>query len=581
MMTVSSVFQNARGSYVRIWVHSIFIALLALSPFLYMMQVTERVYTSHSWETLGFITVLIGFLLLVWGMLDHYRTNALHAVGYRIDHELRQGVFDAVHRGDRPEAFRAYADISTLRQGLTGSLVESLMDATLSPIFIVVLFILHPVFGLVALGYILLLALLSARARAIWKAVRADSREQEDQAFAFGLATAARRETIRAMDILPGVRREWAGLEDRASDIVLKGHERAGLLDSAIGVLQQAQMVILVGTGATLYLLEEVSASAGMAAFIVMMRGVGPVVSVARNWSVLHELRMATARLDLILAEEPEEPKSPLPDMQGHVACDNLGFAGTDEKPVLTGIRFTVPAGSIVGVVGPSGAGKSTLLRLLAGAARPSTGSVKIDGFPLALWPAEQHGPATGYLPQAVDLLPGTIWQNVTRFAAYDPALTAAVTEALRMAGGLDIVQGRGRGLDFHLMDGGAPLSGGQRQRIGLARAFYRMPRVVVLDEPNSALDAEGEKNLAYSLTELKRAGSTVFFSTHKVNLLGICDYILVIMDGYMHSFSPRDDMLGRLNAAGNPLLAASQDAGRNDVDPNEDQDSGRVGEDA
>ena len=555
-MTVSSVIQNARGGYVRIWLHSVFITLLALTPFIYMMQVTERVYTSHSWETLGFISALIAFLLVVWGMLDHYRTNALQAIGYRIDHELREGVFDAVHRGDRPEAFRAYGDIGTLREGLTGTLIKSMMDASLSPVFIAVLFILHPVFGLVALAYIAVLALLSARARSIWKSVRAESRGHEDQAFSFGLSTATRRETIRAMNILPGVRREWADLEDRASDIVLRGHGRAGILDSAISVLQQAQLVILVGTGATLYLLEQVSATAGMAAFIVMMRGVGPVVSVARNWSVLYELRAAAERLDVVLADAPAEPLTALPAMQGHVSCENVVFMGADGKAVLSGIRFEVPAGSIVGVVGPSGAGKSTLMRLLSGAARPSSGTVKIDGFPLETWPAYQHGPATGYLPQGMDLLPGTIWQNVTRFAAYDPAETDAVTDALRMAGALDIVQGRGRGLDFRLQDGGAPLSGGQRQRIALARAFFRMPKVLVLDEPNSALDAEGEKNLVYSLTELKRAGSTVFFSTHKANLLGICDYILVIMDGYMHSFSTRDDMLGRLTTAGNPLLS-------------------------
>ena len=168
-MTVSSVIHNARGGYVRIWLHSVFITLLALTPFIYMMQVTERVYTSHSWETLGFISALIAFLLVVWGMLDHYRTNALQAIGYRIDHELREGVFDAVHRGDRPEAFRAYGDIGTLRDGLTGTLIKSMMDASLSPVFIAVLFILHPVFGLVAIAYIAVLALLSARARAIWR----------------------------------------------------------------------------------------------------------------------------------------------------------------------------------------------------------------------------------------------------------------------------------------------------------------------------------------------------------------------------------------------------------------------------
>jgi PrtD family type I secretion system ABC transporter len=554
-MKVSSVIQKARGSYVRIWIHSIFIALLALAPFIYMMQISERVYTSHSWETLGFVSVLIGVLMLAWGVLEHFRTNALHAIGHRIDHELREGVFEAVHRGERPEAFRAYGDIATLRQGLSGPLIEAVMDATLSPLFIAVLFILHPVFGLVGVGYIAALALLSARARAIWKEVRTEQRGPEDQAFGFGMATAARRETIRAMNILPGVRREWAELEDRASAIALAGQDRAGALDTAIAVLQHAQMVLLVGTGAVLYLMDQVSAAAGMAAFMVMMRGVGPVVSVARNWSTINELRSAAERLDVVLADAPPEATTPLPDMQGHVACDNLTLLGADGKPVLTGIRFEVPPGSVVGVVGPSGAGKSTLLRLLAGAGRPSSGSVKIDGFPMELWPAAQRGPQIGYLPQAVDLLPGTVWQNVARFAPYEPSLTMAVTDALRMAGALDIVQARGRGLDFRMLDGGAPLSGGQRQRIGLARAFFRQPKLVVLDEPNSALDAEGEKNLAYSLAELKRAGSTIFFSTHKAGLLGVCDYILVIMNGYMHSFSTRDDMLGRLNAAGNTVL--------------------------
>ena len=339
-MTVASIFQKARGSYVRIWLQSIFIAVLALTPFLYMMQVTERVYNSRSWETLIFITLLITFLMVVWGMLEHYRSSALQAVGYRIDHELRMGIFDAVHRGESPEAFRAYADVATLRSGLTGSLVKSLMDASLSPIFIVVLFILHPAFGLVSIGYIALLALLSAQARSIFKSVRTESRFYEDQAFAFGLSTAARRETIRAMNILPGVRREWAGLEDRASEIVLKGHSRVGMLDSAISMLQHAQIMILIGTGAVLFLLDQVTAAAGMAAFIVMLRGVGPVVAVARTWSTVHEMRAAAERVDSLLAAQPEEGQSALPDMQGVVTCDNLGYVGADEKPILNGIRF-------------------------------------------------------------------------------------------------------------------------------------------------------------------------------------------------------------------------------------------------
>ncbi|MBT9247767.1 ATP-binding cassette domain-containing protein (plasmid) [Gemmobacter fulvus] len=530
--------------------------MLALSPFLYMMQVTERVYSSRSWETLGFITVLTVFLMIVWAVLDHFRASALFAVGHRIDHELREGVFDAVHRGNKPEAFRAYGDITTVQQGLTGPLIEAAMDASLSPIYIVILFLLHPAFGFIAIGYILLLAVLSSRSKSIWQRVRAESREHEDRAFSFGLATATRRETIRAMNILPGVRREWSGLENKASGILLRGQTTANRIDSVISLLQQGQMVILIGAGAVLYLLDAASVNAGMAAFIVMMRGVNPVVSVARNWSMINDVRSAIQRLDIVLADVPADATTLLPEMQGQVSCDNLVVMGTDGKPVLSGIRFDVPAGSVVGIVGPSGAGKSTLLRMLSGAGRPSSGSVKIDGFPLHQWPEAQRGPDIGYLPQSVDLLPGTIMQNVTRFGPVTDAQAIAASEALRLAGALDIVQARGRGLDFRLQEDGAPLSGGQRQRIGLARALYGQPKVLVLDEPNSALDAAGEKTLLESITAVSQRGTTVFFSTHKVNMLGICDYILVIMDGYMHSFSTREDMLRRLTVAGNPLLS-------------------------
>lgn len=555
-MKVSSVIHKSRGSYVRIWGQSIFSAVLALSPFLYMMQVTERVYSSRSWETLGFITVLTVFLMIVWAVLDHFRASALFAVGHRIDHELREGVFDAVHRGNKPEAFRAYGDITTVQQGLTGPLIEAAMDASLSPIYIVILFLLHPAFGFIAIGYILLLAVLSSRSKSIWQRVRAESREHEDRAFSFGLATATRRETIRAMNILPGVRREWSGLENKASGILLRGQTTANRIDSVISLLQQGQMVILIGAGAVLYLLDAASVNAGMAAFIVMMRGVNPVVSVARNWSMINDVRSAIQRLDIVLADVPADATTLLPEMQGQVSCDNLVVMGTDGKPVLSGIRFDVPAGSVVGIVGPSGAGKSTLLRMLSGAGRPSSGSVKIDGFPLHQWPEAQRGPDIGYLPQSVDLLPGTIMQNVTRFGPVTDAQAIAASEALRLAGALDIVQARGRGLDFRLQEDGVPLSGGQRQRIGLARALYGQPKVLVLDEPNSALDAAGEKTLLESITAVSQRGTTVFFSTHKVNMLGICDYILVIMDGYMHSFSTREDMLRRLTVAGNPLLS-------------------------
>lgn len=555
-MRLSEIIRPSRPAYLRLWGQSVFSALLGLCPFLYMLQISERVFTSHSWETLGFLTLLIFGLMLVWTVLDHARQSALRALGHRIEAELRRGVYDAVHRGDRPEAFRAWTDIATLRQGLAGPLVTGAMDASLAPLFLAVLFLLHPVFGLAALGYILLLGLLSAQSRRLAARVRADSRREGDRAFAFGIATALRREVVRAMNLLPGTRREWERLQAKSALTQLQGEAQISPVDAAIAFLGQMQMVLMLGLGAVLYLQGAVSANVGMAAFVVMLRGVSPVLLLVRNLPLLSEMRAAIRRLDRLLASAVPRPQTHLPPMRGALSCEDLALAGLDGKPVLAGIRFALPAGAILAVVGPSGAGKSCLLRLLAGAAQPSGGSVLIDGFPLAQWPDDQRGAATGYLPQTVDLLPGSILQNVSRFAPDHPERMAAVTAALQLAGALDIVQSRSRGMEFVLREEGAPLSGGQRQRLGLARAFFGRPALLVLDEPNAALDAAGEQVLASSLSQLAQTGSTIVFSTHKLNLLGICDYILVVMNGFMHSFSPRDDMLARLNLGGNAVLS-------------------------
>lgn len=554
-MTVSSLLRAYRGRYLTIWSHSFFIALLALTPFIYLMQVHERVYASRSWDTLGFITAAVVFAMLVWTALKYYRERALQAIGHTIDERLRTEVFDAVHRSGEKDAFRAYVDIGTFRQGVTGSFVGNLLDASLAPIFIAVLYLLHPVFGWMAILYLLAIGLLSYVSRRIWKGIRADAKPLEDRAFGFGIATAAKSQTIRAMHLLPGVRRKWATLQDEATEIYMDGQRRAGLPDAALNLLEKAKIVIVIGVAAVLYLQDLVSASTGLAAFIIMMRGLGPVFSVARSWHVVQETRDAMGRIDALLERYAVTEKAPLPYFEGQLSCEGVGIVTPGGKSLLNGVQFSVPSGCILGVVGPSGAGKSTLLSLLSGGMAANRGTLKLGGFPIDQWPVEQLGPAIGYLPQGVDLLPGTIRDNVSRFAPATEETNAKVLEALRMAGALEFVQSRDVGLDFELAMDGAPLSGGQKQRIGLARAFYDMPKLVVLDEPSSALDAAGERTLAFSVAEIKRAGGTVVFSTHKAGLLDICDYILVIMDGYQHSFSTKEDMMNRFRLSGNQGL--------------------------
>lgn len=558
MVTVFSLIRKYSASYWAIWMHSVFIALLTLTPFLYLMQIHERVHTSRSWDTLWFITAIFGLALIVLGILSHYRSEALRAIGYLIDEDLRTKVFDAVHRSGASDAFRGYSDIAAFRNGTTGNFTINLFDATFAPLFIAVLFLLHPAFGWLGVAFIFVVGLLSYRSRKIWKEVKATSKQLEDRAFAFGIATASKHEIVRVMNLLPGVRRIWAGMQNDVAEVQLAGQAHANVYDAILLTLERSKIVFVTFLGAILYLLDEITAATGFAAFIVMMRGLGPVISVARNWPVLQEMQDAAGRIVALLEKHPFVEKARLPQLVGNIACDQVSLTAPNGQTILAGIKFSLPAGSILAVIGPSGAGKSSLLRLLVGAQQPTQGTVKIDGFPVEQWPVDQLGPSLGYLPQGIDLLPGTILENVSRFQQSTEETSQKVIEALRMAGALDMVQSRGRGLDFTLGADGAPLSGGQKQRIGLARALYGNPKLVVLDEPNAALDADSEQALATGLQEVKANGGTVVFSTHKAGLLSICDYVLVVLDGYMHSFATRDDMFAQFQLSGNSLLQIS-----------------------
>ena len=555
-MTVSSVLRGYQRPYLSIWLHSIFITILALVPFIYLLQVHERVYSSRSWETLFFLTLIVALALLTWGVLTHFRNEALRAIGFQIDAALRTKVFDAVHRSGEQDAFRAYQDIANLRSGITGPLVAHVFDASLTPIFIVVLFLLHPVFGWVALGYVAVLASLSQGSRRIWRDMRQSTKDPEDRAFGFGLASAAKQEVVRAMRLLPGVRRHWSGLQAEATRTQMAGQSSAGLVDAIIATLERGQLVLVIGVSALLYLGNEITAATGFAAFMIMRRGVGPILAVAKNWPVLQETRDAMARIDALLDRHSPPPKAPLPALVGQITCAHAGHVTRQGQTILSGVHFALPAGVILGVIGPSGAGKSTLLRMLCGAIPTNAGALTIDDFPIEQWPEDQIGPALGYLPQSVDLLPGSIHDNVARFEGASEAVTEMVVDALGLAGALPIVQAQDRGLEFPLGPEGSPLSGGQRQRIGLARAFYGRPKLLLLDEPSASLDAASETALCDSLVALKEAGSTVIFTTHKAGMLEICDYVLVIMNGYMHSFSTRDDMRNRFRLSGNAMMS-------------------------
>ncbi len=553
--TVNQVLRSYRPAYGLVLFHSVFIALLALTPFLYMMQVRSRVYTSRSWETLGFLTLIVVFLIIVWTLLLWLRSNTMRAIGSKIDTELRLNVFKTVHQRQETDAFRYFYDVVTLRNGLTGSFVSSVFDAGLSPIFIGVLFLIHPVYGYVAIGFILIVGVLSLISNKSMQQLKAQTKPLEDKALSFGMGTAAKAQTIQSMNLLPGVSRKWEKYQNAAGEKHFLGQFRLSAIDSALTTLRRSELPLIIGIGAVLYLLDEISDEAAFAAFIIMMRGVGPILSVAQNWSVVQETRGAYERINALLEGAPKRSTTTPGNLKGSLRCENLVLMTSAGQAILRNLSFSIPAGSILGVVGPSGAGKSSLLKLLAGAETNYLGEILVDGFPQRQWPAEVIGDNRGYLPQEVDILPGTIWENVARFRPFSEEENQRVFAALELAGALDLVQSRSKGVEEELGKDGAPLSGGQRQRLGLARALLGMPKIVILDEPNSAQDSSGEVAIANAIMQLKENGSTVVFSSHKAGMMELCDYMLVLVDGYVHSFSTKEDIVERLETGGNTLL--------------------------
>jgi ABC-type protease/lipase transport system fused ATPase/permease subunit len=281
------------------------------------------------------------------------------------------------------------------------------------------------------------------------------------------------------------------------------------------------------------------------------MRIVAPVVSVTTSWRAISSVRTSMERLNRVLAEEANPgDRISLPRPSGSINVSRVVLTPpNDETVVLGDVSFTLQAGRILGVVGPSGAGKSSLAKLLVGAWHPRRGKVTLDNHDLAHWNEDELGRHIGYVPQDIGLLPGTVAENIARFCDDDPIDHAAILEAAELAGIEDVIQGLPDGYNTKVGAGGHVFSGGQRQRIALARAVYGNPSLLVLDEPNSNLDAVGEEQLGRTLTEMKSRGATVVLVTHRMSMLVFCDDLLVMNAGTIHTYGPRDTIMNRLSA--------------------------------
>ena len=526
------------------------INMLMLAPAAYMLQVFDRVITGRSEETLAMLTLVVVPALLVMTLIEGLRARLLAACGGAMDRQLGPRVLDGVlahtARLSGAEYVNGLRDVNTLRGFLTGAGIFSLFDAPWLPLFLMLIFLFHPLLGAVALTgslVMIVIAIFNERlTREPLEKVQAGTR----RASRYIDASARNAEVVSALGMLPAVTRRWAAI----NDTVLRQQAQAGALGGTLSGLtrftRQAIQIAMVGAGAWLVVDQHVTPGVMLASTLILGRALAPMEALVANWRNLVEARAAWGRLAQLLASNPPAvPGTELPAPQGEVAVERVvfGLRGA-EKPIIRGVSFVLPAGESLGIIGPSAAGKSTLARLILGVWKPNSGAVRLDGADVAAWPREHLGPYVGYLPQDVELFAGTVAENIARLGEMD---SPAVIRAAQRAHVHELILRLPRGYDTEVGDSGTALSPGQRQRIGLARAVYGEPRLVVLDEPNANLDHEGEEALVHTLRELKQQSVTVVVIAHRPSLLGSVDKLLVLRDGAVEVFGPRAEVLARV----------------------------------
>lgn len=550
-------FHAYRGVFIGVALVTVFINLLMLVSPIYMMQVYDRVLASRSETTLWMITGVAVLLYVVYASLETLRSRTMVRVGVLLDDRLGPRVFDAVFRVSlsmprgslhsmQLNSAQPLRDLDTIRQFATGSGFLTLVDVPWTPIFLFALFLLHPYYAIYAsVAAVILFGLATLQEFGTRKDIAAATTHSID-AHHFVDANLRNNEAVEAMGMRQEMLKRWEKKHGRALSLQSEASDWAGGVMASTKFLQGTAQLGVLGLGAYLVIEGSVTGGAIFAANILMGRALAPVAQSVSVWQGFVNARSAWGRLDALLRAAPvEAERMTLPSPKGRISLSNVAVAPPGvANDVIRGITFDLDAGDSVAIVGPSASGKSTLVRALIGVWPLLRGVVRLDGADIAHYDRVELGKHLGYLPQDVELFDGTVAENIARMSVVD---SEAVVAAARLAGVHDLILQLSNGYDTRIGQGGQSLSGGQRQRIGLARAVYGNPRLVVLDEPNSNLDHAGEAALAEALSALRQTRATIVVVTHRPTILTSMDKILVLNNGTMERFGPREEVMGAI----------------------------------
>ncbi|MBC7357630.1 MAG: type I secretion system permease/ATPase [Desulfacinum sp.] len=552
-----------RKYFLHAGIFSFFVNVFGLTFPIYMLAIYDRVLQSFSIPTL--LTISLGALLavVVMGILDVLRSRILVLAGVEIQNSLSDTVLTGMIRNlsrlDAPPYKEGLRDLQLLRNYLGGSAIFFIFDSPWMPIYLFVVYLIHPYLAVLALagaGVSLLLGYFQAK----FTSQRLEmSRALEDNMNQYLHLLFFNAETIAAMNLFPGILKQWDAKNSAQIRLLDQSSSALGLFASATRTFRTLVPILVYGLGAYLVIRSEVAVGGIIAASIITRQFLAPVDSMVATWKQTVEARAAYKRLGRLLEDSASESvQTRLPTPQGRVSVQQVGLR-IGSREILKGVSFQMDPGEVVAVIGPSGAGKSTLCRVLLGIYPATSGKVTLDGADINQWDRDLLGPHVGYLPQDVQLFNGTVAENIARLGPVD---SEKVIETARLAGIHDMVLSLPSGYDTDVGERGNRLSGGQKQRIGLARAFYGIPKFVVLDEPNSNLDDQGERALLEAVKSLKEKGSSVLLVSHRPSILSVADKVLVLKDGQTAMFGPTKEVLAHLMGQPQVAPAARPQAG-------------------
>lgn len=561
-MQIKDVFHTCRGFLIYAGIFSFFVKVLALAPVMFMMAVFHQVLESRSVETLFVLAAVFLFAVLIDALIDTLTTRLFTRFGDTVYMKLRGPVLGAllsIRKGGGIDN-HALDDLDAVRAFLSGAGLKALFEIPWIPIFIWVLWMFHPSLAVLALiSSVILFSLtfledlITANAQ-----IKAGLKAREAQDFIHYACENA--EAITALSMQDNIRRRWEVLNDEYLDNAFAAKKRASAVVAFSRFVRSALSLVAMATAAYLCItVQGISNGVILASTIVMGKTLGPIVQVLSSWRSLISFRSAYRRLETLLkSSQDQEQRFRYPAPRGEVSVENILFYLDKDRTILRGVNFRLEAGEILGVVGASASGKTSLAKLMVGIYQPSDGVIRLDGIDVFQWARNGMGEYIGYLPQDLQLFKGTVAENIARMGnAYEHV--EAVVEAAKRARVHDMIVRLPKGYDTDIGESGKILSGGQRRLLGLARALFRNPRYLVLDEPNSNLDGRAEAVLLEVIRSLKADGVTTVIIAHKPSILQDADKMLVLSQGRTLMFGEREEIMKQLGEVSEIGMAREQ----------------------